>query len=122
MAEPPPSTLAGRTLLVVEDEYFLAQHLVHEIERSGASILGPASNVREALGLLEGATALDGAVLDVNLRGEMVYPLADALRARGVPFMFATGYDAAHLPSKYRHVTCCQKPVESDKVARALFD
>ena len=115
------SGLAGRTILVVEDDYILARDMTRTFERSGATILGPVSNVDDALNLLETASAIDGAVLDINLMGEMVYPVADALRASGVPFVFATGYDANEMPARYGHIICLEKPVEARKIAEALF-
>lgn len=121
MADPRSATLRGRTILIVEDEYYLAHDMVREFERDGAAILGPVSNVEDALDLLEAAASLDGAVLDINLQGEMVYPVAEALRARSVPFVFATGYNENHIVPEYRRTTCCQKPIDPGSVARALF-
>src|SRR4051794_18564375 len=95
MAEPRPDALRGRRLLVVEDEYLIAASLARELEGRGAEVVGPAGSVRDALALVEAeGDRLDGAVLDINLRDERVYPVADALVARGVPFIFLTGYDA----------------------------
>lgn len=114
--------LSGRTILIVEDEYFLAQDLARELEGAGALIVGPASNVEDALDLVEETASLDGAVLDVNLQGVMVYPVADALRQRGVPVVFITGYDAGHIPPAYRDIAFYQKPVASQVIAEILFD
>lgn len=115
------TALAGRRVLVVEDEYFIAEEIKQTFEASGAEVLGPVSTVQAALGLLDQTPELDGAVLDLNLRGEMAYPVADALIARGVPFVFATGYDAVYIPARYRAVTRCEKPVEVRHIAQALF-
>ena len=60
-------------------------------------------------------------MLDVNLRGEMAFPVDDALIERGVPFVFATGYSADALPRRYASVPRCDKPVEPDALAAALF-
>jgi hypothetical protein len=60
-------------------------------------------------------------VLDVNLQGEMVYPVADALRERGVPFVFATGYDHLHIPANFGDIAICEKPVRPSVVGEALF-
>src|SRR4051812_9459903 len=75
--------LAGKRLLVVEDEYLIAMELCHSIEEGGGEVVGPAGSVEDALGLIAEVARLDGAVLDVNLRGQRVYPVADALAARG---------------------------------------
>lgn len=114
-------TLTGRRLLVVEDEYFLAEDIVRGLEDRGAQVVGPVGTIDDALDLIDETQHLDGAVLDLNLRGEMAYPVADALAERGVPFVFATGYDSAVIPPQYKGVTRCEKPVDAPKIARALF-
>src|SRR3978361_396791 len=87
--------LGGRCLLVVEDEDVVAADLAAALELLGAEVVGPAGSVEEALTLVENEGGrLDGAVLDINLRNERVYPVADVLAARGGPFVFTTRYDA----------------------------
>jgi CheY-like chemotaxis protein len=121
MAEPRPDALRGRRLLVVEDEYLIAASLARELEGRGAEVAGPAGSVRDALALVEAeGDRLDGAVLDINLRDERVYPVADALAARGVPFIFLTGYDARVIPDAYAGVPRCEKPVSSALLSRTL--
>jgi two-component system, response regulator PdtaR len=82
----------GRLVLVVEDELLIAMDLELLLQRNGWRVLGPAATVTEALWLLQGATP-DVALLDINLRGELVTPVAEELRARGVPFVLASAYD-----------------------------
>jgi len=113
--------LEGRRLLVVEDEYFLADDLVRNLKDKGAEVVGPVSDIDGALDLIDETEHLDAAVLDINLRGEMAYPVADALIERGIPFVFATGYDSANIPARYKDVTRCEKPVDAHKIARSLF-
>lgn len=113
--------LEGRRLLVVEDEYFLAKDIARSFESRGAEVIGPAGTIDEALDLIDETEHLDGAVIDLNLHGEMAYAVADALRERGVPFVFATGYDSSTIPAMYRDVARCEKPVDAPRVARALF-
>lgn len=113
--------LTGRRILVAEDDYMIAQELVRTFQRLGAEIVGPAPTVARALALLETGGPLDGAVLDINLRDEMVFPVAEALGARGVPFVFATGYDHSVIPEGYHSIVRCEKPADPVKVARALF-
>ena len=121
MAEPRPDALRGRRLLVVEDEYMIAASLARGLEGGGAEVAGPAGSVRDALALVEvEGERLDGAVLDINLRDERVYPVADALVARGVPFIFLTGYDARVIPDAYAGVPRCEKPVSSALLSRML--
>lgn len=116
-----PKPFAGRQVLLVEDDYFIADDLRLQFEESGAEVLGPVASVEKALALIAASPQMDGAVLDVNLRYLMVYPVADALRERGVPFVFATGYQKATIPARYADVPHCEKPVGATQVARALF-
>lgn len=105
------SSLRGRRVLVVEDEYMLAEDLRQELEDQGAEVLAPVPTVAEALELLHQGPAPDLAILDINLQGEMVYPVADALRAQAIPFLFATGYDAQAIPPAYADVPRAEKPL-----------
>ncbi|MGH1570535.1 response regulator [Methylobacterium sp. P31] len=116
----PDSDLLRRCVLAVEDEYFIAEELEQALRAAGAIVLGPVPSVRAALDLLQGDVAPEIAVLDVNLGGEMVYPVADALAARGVPFLFTTGYDQAALPERYAAVRRLEKPIELPEVLREL--
>src|SRR3954452_24682949 len=121
MVEPRPESLRGHRFLVVEDEYLIATSLSHALEGRGAEVVGPAGSVRDALTLVEAeGDRLDGAVLDINVRDERVYPVADALAARGVPFIFLTGYDARVIPDAYAGVPRCEKPVSSALLSRTL--
>jgi len=123
MAESRPESLRGRRLLVVEDEYLIAADLTASLESLGVEVIGPAASVDEALFLVEtNGGRLDGAVLDINLRDERVYPVADVLTARGVPFIFTTGYDAIALPNSYAGAPRCEKPVDKAQLVRWLSD
>ncbi|WP_342151788.1 response regulator [Methylorubrum sp. SB2] len=113
--------LEGRTVLVVEDEYFIADDLRRVFEENGAQVIGPVGSVEDALAILSDAPRIDGAVLDINLRQTMVYPVADALRQRGVPFVFATGYESTVIPERLRDAIHCEKPVEPTRIADVLF-
>ncbi|WP_132255697.1 response regulator [Methylobacterium segetis] len=118
--EPETGHLKGRVVLLVEDDYFLASDLQRHFAASGAEIVGPVPSVTEALTLIAATPALDAAVLDINLRGEMAFPVADALIARGVPFLFATGYSAGTLPPRYGGLRHCEKPIEPQQIAELL--
>ncbi|RHW18194.1 response regulator [Sphingomonas gilva] len=120
MTEAASASLQGLRILVVEDEYLLAEDLARNLKRGGAEVVGPAPSLARARQLVETDSAIDGAVLDVNLKGEMVWPIADALLARSVPIVFATGYDAAMIPEHYVNLPRCEKPVAVHDLARAL--
>ena len=114
--------LVGRHILVVEDDYLIAIDIAEGLEGLGAEIVGMAASVGEALSLIEAeGNRIDGAVLDVNLGGDRVYPVADALISRAISFVFATGYDRWLVPEAYAHVPRCDKPVQFDILARYLM-
>lgn len=102
----------GRKILVVEDDFIVAFDMQSMLEEQGAEVIGPASSLQEARALLAGAPP-DAAVLDVNLNGEYVFPLAEDLRARGIPFLFATAYadDDRLFPPIAKDVLRLAKPV-----------
>jgi len=121
MADSWSEHLKGCRLLVVEDEYLVAADLTASLESLGAEVIGPAASVEEALSLLDtNGGRLDGAVLDINLQNERVYPVADVLTARGIPFVFTTGYDAAAVPTAYAWAPRCEKPVDKTQLVRWL--
>jgi DNA-binding LytR/AlgR family response regulator len=116
-----PESLRGRCLLVVEDEYLIAADLTASLESLGVEVIGPAASVEEALSLVDNnSDRLDGAVLDINLRNERVYPVADVLAARGVPFVFTTGYDVVAVPTAYACAPRYEKPVDKTQLVRWL--
>lgn len=112
--------LRGKQILIVEDDYLIADQTRRELERCGAVILGPVPSVDRALELVDDH-APDAAILDINLDGEKVYPLADVLSGRKIPFVFATGYDTSTMPERYRGFILCEKPTELAVIAVALF-
>lgn len=114
------SGLQGRRIMVVEDEALVAMLVEDALLDAGAVVLGPSATVAEALALLERSDAPDAAVLDLNLAGETSTPVADALVARGVPFVVATGYGASGLPSGYEHVPVLAKPYDPDELTSSL--
>ncbi|OWV82202.1 response regulator receiver protein [Rhizobium sp. R634] len=107
-------------VLVVEDEFMLAEELSQELAESGAIVIGPAQTLERAIELLASSDVLDAAVLDVNLQGTPVYPAADRLLERHVPFVFTTGYDIAALPARFVSTGCCAKPVDMPRLIAAL--
>jgi PAS domain S-box-containing protein len=111
--------LAGRRILLVEDEALVAWALEDMLVELGCTVVGPAARVNQALVLVEGQP-LDAAVLDVNLNGEKCYPVAEALTARGVPFIFSTAYNKDSLQKNYLGSPVLQKPFELSTFSNAL--
>lgn len=111
--------LRGCRILVVEDEFFIADDMAQTLTSNGAEVIGPAPTLDLAMKLLE-TERIDCAVIDVNLRGQMAYPLADELRRRGVPFVLATGYDPAVVPAAYQDVPRWLKPYSLDELIESL--
>ena len=110
--------LKGKRILVVEDEALIAVMVEDMLAELGSEVVGPAATIEQAL-VLARSGALDGAVLDVNVRGERIDPVADALAARGVPMLFATGYGEVRLASGAT-ATVIDKPYTQEKLARGL--
>jgi len=109
-----------RRILVVEDEELVALELSSELSRLGWAIVGPAATLAEAQALL--SHGVDAAVLDVNLRGRPIYPVAEALRARHVPFLFCTGYEMVDPEGRFANVPVIRKPAHPAAVSAALSD
>ena len=96
----------------------IAADFAYMLGERGVDVIGPAGSVADALALIDAEDAFDGAVLDINLGEEMVYPVADELARRGLPFVFATGYSALVVPAAYADVPRIEKPVEMAALAR----
>lgn len=113
-------TLRHCRVLVVEDEYMLADELENELLHAGAIVLGPVGTLEDALSIVAAEANMDGAILDANLRGEMVFPVADLLLERGVPFVFITGYDNSVFPARFERIVRCEKPVNMKRVTQTI--
>src|SRR5215210_847932 len=87
-------------VLVVEDEAMIAMLVEDMVVDFGSEVVGPASRMDEALGLARQAE-LDAAILDINVGGDVIFPVADVLQARGIPLIFATGYGSKSLPQRF---------------------
>lgn len=106
-------------ILVAEDETIVSMLIEDLLSDMGYEVVGPAARVPRALSLAENES-LDGAILDVNLAGQMTYPVADILAARNVPFIFLTGYGAPGLPETFRARPILDKPFSPDQLRAAL--
>ena len=114
--------LKGRRFLVVEDEAVLAIMVEDMLTDLGCVVVGVAGTLATGMALASSAdVVLDGAVLDVNLGGEPVFPIAEALTARGVPFVFATGYGTAGLGPRYAWRPTVAKPFLLRTLEQALL-
>ncbi|WP_157937642.1 response regulator [Oceaniglobus roseus] len=110
--------LTHRRVLIVEDDFHLALELARHFEDAGAEVLGPSATLGNAW---EKVASADVAVLDINLRGALVYPLADSLQRRGIPFVFYTASEAAEMPPRFRHVGRFRKPADAMALLDGMF-
>jgi DNA-binding NtrC family response regulator len=115
-----PGKLAGKSVVLVEDEYLIADVLRTVLELEGARVLGPYASVDLALRSADDVAQADVAVLDVNLKGGHVYPLVDHLTAQGMSVVLTTGYDADSIPPAYSQLPRMLKPIVSRELVEYL--
>jgi CheY-like chemotaxis protein len=113
------SPLRGARILVVEDEWMISTLIAELLTECGCKVVGPASSVAEAVGLAS-TEAIDASLLDLNVHGEVVDPVARTLADRGIPFVFLTGYRSARVSETYRERPVLQKPVRPEKLIQIL--
>jgi PAS domain S-box-containing protein len=118
-ALPQPVVVMGNRVLVVEDEALVAMAIRESLDAIGYAVVGPCSNITEAMVALR-HNRVDAAVLDINLGGDLVYPLADILVAENIPFVFVTGYGNEELDSRFASVPILQKPIEAQALQAVL--
>ncbi|HYC56032.1 MAG TPA: response regulator [Candidatus Binatia bacterium] len=106
-------------VMIAEDEFLVALVLEEDLRASGYTVLGPYSTVEDA-SYAASTEAMHAAVLDINMAGKMAFPVADALRDRGIPYLFLSGYTASTLPEAHRGVPCLAKPYELSRLLREL--
>jgi len=111
--------MLGKRLLIVEDEFVIALDLQHLIEAAGHQVVGLAANIEDALALIE-ASPIDGAVLDINLRGQPCFPMCVHLRRWKIPFLFLTGSDTSQIPKAFRDVPLLAKPFVPEELRSTL--
>ncbi|HKR34585.1 MAG TPA: hypothetical protein VJT10_07090 [Steroidobacteraceae bacterium] len=114
------NVLNGRRILVVEDQCAVALDLCEGLDREGASVVGPALSVEDALQMLESSVRPDVAVLDIRLSGGPVYPVVDRLQELGVPYLFTTACESSEIPERYRCAPRFEKPVRLDSILAAI--
>jgi two-component sensor histidine kinase/CheY-like chemotaxis protein len=114
-AAAPKAPLPARRIMVVEDEALVALVLADQLGELGLSVIGPCSSVAEAKAIAENGE-FEAAILDVNLGGELVYPVAELLSARGIPFVFVTGYGRESIDRRFAEAPVLEKPVEMESL------
>jgi len=115
------TALNGLRLLIVEDEAMVAMMVEDMLEDLGCVVVDVAGTLSRGLALVaDPGLDLDGAILDVNLGGDKVYPVAEALTARGIPFIFATGYGIGGIAETFSHVPALAKPYETRALQEML--
>ena len=111
---------AGLRILLVEDEAMVAMIIEDTLNDLGCEIVGPMPSIAKALAAVKSEDHIDGAFLDVNLRGELVYPVAEALAARSIPFAFVTGYGEKGIDARYRGAPVLTKPFLPETVGQLV--
>lgn len=115
------SDLDGRAILIVEDDYLLAEELARTVTEAGGRTAGVVPDIAGAMAVLDAGVQVDGALLDVKLGEDLSFPVADALRRRGVPVIFITGYDNWFVPDELDEIPFYQKPMDPENVVRLLM-
>jgi CheY-like chemotaxis protein len=111
----------GGSVFLVEDEVMIRMMVAEMLEELGFTIAAQAGEINEAIKLAQ-STEFDLAILDVNLNGKVISPVADLIKARNRPFIFATGYGSSGLPEQYRDRPALQKPFQIETLARVIND
>ncbi len=115
------SSAAAPRVLVVEDEYLIRMLLEDMLDELGYGVLAAVGTISEASQIATSGE-FNAAILDVNLDGQEIYPVADILAKRGLPFVFVTGYGERSLPEPYRGRPTLQKPFQAEQLKRMLAE
>ena len=109
----------GGSVFLVEDEVMIRMMVADMLEELGYKVAAEAGDITEAIRLAQ-STEFDLAILDVNVNGKVISPVADLIKAKGCPFIFATGYGSSGLPEQYRDRPALQKPFQLDALGRTI--
>lgn len=115
----PGNDLKGVRVLVVEDQMIVAMQIEDMLQAAGCQVVGPVGTLQAAIAMAR-EEPLDAAVLDINLDGDKVYPAAEELHSRGIPFILATGYGEQALPEKWRQRPRLSKPFRREQLEQLL--
>ena len=110
---------AGSSVFLVEDEVMIRMMVADMLEELGYSVAAEAGEIGEAVKLAQ-STEFDLAILDVNVNGKVITPVAELIKARNRPFIFATGYGSSGLPEEYRDRPSLQKPFQLETLAQVI--
>ena len=110
---------AGCSVFLVEDEVMIRMMVADMLEELGHSVAAEAGEIGEAVKLVQ-STEFDLAILDVNVNGKVISPVADVIKAKGRPFIFATGYGSSGLPEEYRDRPALQKPFQLETLGKMI--
>jgi len=120
MTESSSLPFRGLKFLLVEDEYVIASDLKRILSHLGAETLGPAGTIAAAENMLASNPLPDAAILDINVRGVLVYPIAKILAGQGVPFVFVSGYSSGAIPVEFAASPHCEKPITARSIEAAV--
>lgn len=112
--------LDGRKVLVVEDDFLVAEDFAAMLREAGAEVIGPAESLPQAIRLAQQCDALDCALLDIDLQGVDCFPLARELRTAAIPMMFLTGLGCDTIPEEFVDIMCIAKPTGAGRVVEEL--
>jgi CheY-like chemotaxis protein len=112
-----PTPISANRVLILEDEALVAMAMNDLMTELGFTVVGPFGKMQDAMAELKKG-GVDAAMLDINLGGQLVYPLADVLLSEGVPFVFVTGYEAESIDRRFANVPVLQKPLERQSLQR----
>ena len=115
------SAFTGRRILVVEDDMLIAIMIEDMLLDLGCTVAGPANTLSEAMALADRDRGIETAMLDIDLNGVPVFPVADILRARGVPIVYTTGFGEAAIPTEDRGCAVLHKPFRAKTLETALL-
>jgi len=113
--------LTGRTVLIVEDDFLIADDFAAMLRSAGATVIGPAESLPQAIRMAQSCNSLDCALLDIDLQGVAVFPLARELRNAAIPMIFMTGIGCDNIPQEFADILCIGKPTGSCHVAGELI-